>query len=388
MKKMTNILYGKHFLDRSDEKEVIRSLRQKFITTGKYVQKFEKTLSSVFGSKFAYVCSSATAGLHLAFMSINLKKNDVVLMPAVNFISSYRIAKSMGAKIYLVDVDKSTGQMNNYNILRCVKENNLKNIKAIVTMYLGGYVENNIDFYYLKKKLKCFLIEDACHSLGSKYKFRKKYFSIGSCKHSDICVFSFHPVKTITTGEGGAVLTNNKKIANHILRSRSHGIQRRKNYWDYDIKNLGYNYRLSDINCALGLSQIKKIRLFFKKRKKIFDFYIKKLKPYFNYLYFPPANNKHNLYHLFLMGINFEKVKKNKKSFINFLNKKGIFPQFHYKPIFLFSFFKNKNLKKFPGSMKYYKNFISLPIYYNLSKEDQIYIISNIIEYLKINKKR
>ena len=151
---------------------------------------------------------------------------------------------------------------------------------------------------------------------------------------------------------------------------------------------MGYNYRLSDINCALGLSQIKKIRLFFKKRKKIFDFYIKKLKPYFSYLYFPAANNKHNLYHLFLMGINFEKVKKNKKSFINFLNKKGIFPQFHYKPIFLFSFFKNKNLKKFPGSMKYYKNFISLPIYYNLSKKDQIYIISNIIEYLKTNKKR
>ena len=202
MKKSIEISYGKQFLDQIDENEVIKSLRQKFITTGKYVQKFENTLSRKFGSKFAHVCSSATAGLHLAFMSIKLKKNDVVLMPAVNFISSYRIAKLMGAKIYLVDVDENSGQMNTENVLECIKNNNLKNIKAIVTMYLGGYVENNVDFYYLKK-LKCYLIEDACHALGSKYKFGKRYFNIGSCKHSDICVFSFHPVKTITSGEGG-----------------------------------------------------------------------------------------------------------------------------------------------------------------------------------------
>jgi dTDP-4-amino-4,6-dideoxygalactose transaminase len=194
-------------------------------------------------------------------------------------------------------------------------------------------------------------------------------------------------VKTITTGEGGAVLTNNEKFAKCISRLRSHGIIRGKNYWDYDIKDLGFNYRLSDINCALGYSQLKKIGLFFKKRKIIFDLYKKKLKPYDDFFYFPKVKNKYNLYHLFLIGMNFKKIKKNKNSFIKFLNKKGIFPQFHYKPIFQFSFFKNKNLNKFPGSIKYYKNYISLPIYYSLSKKHQMYIISNIIKYLKNNKK-
>ena len=387
MNKSIKIPYGRQFLNNSDKREVIKSLNQNFITTGKYVKKFESALRNKVKSKFAYACSSATAGLHLAFMSINLKKNDIVLMPTINFISSYRTAKLMGAKIYLVDVDENTGQMSAESILNCIKINNLKNIKAIVTMYLGGYVENNVDFYYLKKKLKCYLIEDACHSIGSKYKFKKKYFDIGSCKHSDLCIFSFHPVKTITTGEGGAVLTNNEKFAKRIFRLRSHGIIREKNYWDYDIKDLGFNYRLSDINCALGFSQLKKIKTFFKKRKAIFEFYKEKLKPYNDFFYFPKVRNKYNLYHLFLIGINFKKVKYDKNSFIKFLNKKGIFPQFHYKPIFQFSFFNNKNTKKFPGSVKYYKNFLSLPIYYSLSRKHQIYIISNIIKYLKSNRK-
>ena len=151
MNKSIKIPYGRQFLNNSDKREVIKSLNQNFITTGKYVKKFESALRNKVKSKFAYACSSATAGLHLAFMSINLKKNDIVLMPTINFISSYRTAKLMGAKIYLVDVDENTGQMSAESILNCIKINNLKNIKAIVTMYLGGYVENNVDFYYLKK---------------------------------------------------------------------------------------------------------------------------------------------------------------------------------------------------------------------------------------------
>tara|TARA_S200000501_G_scaffold376965_1_gene433680 strand:+ start:7062 stop:8228 length:1167 start_codon:yes stop_codon:yes gene_type:complete len=388
MKIQNKIPYGQQFLDQRDEKEVLNSLKQKFITTGAYVQKFEKSFKRKFKSKYAFTCSNATAGLHLAFMSINLSKSDVVLMPAINFISSYRTAKMMGAKIYLVDVDEMTGQMSVENILKCIKINNLKKIKAIITMYLGGYVENNIDFYYLKKRLGCYLIEDACHAIGSKYKFKNSYFYVGSCKHSDVCVFSFHPVKTITTGEGGIVSTNNKKIAKRLSILRNHGIIRGKNYWDYDIKDLGFNYRLSDINCALGLSQLNKIELFFRKRKKIFDLYKKNFKPYYEFLHFPKSKNKYNLYHLFLLGINFNKIKKDKNAFIIYLNKKGIFPQFHYKPIFKFSFFKNKNFKKFPGTIKYYKNYLSLPIYYNLSKKEQMFIISKIISYLKKNKKK
>ncbi len=381
------IPYGKQFINRQDIKEVVRALKGKFITTGDYVDKFETAIKKKFGSKFAVTCSSATAGLHLAYMAIDVKKDDVILMPAINFISSFRLAKLMKAKIYLVDVDSNTGQMTYDTILECVRKNKLKKVKAIVSMYLGGYVENNLDFYKLKRKLNCYLIEDACHAIGSKYKYLNKFYEVGSCKHSDLCVFSFHPVKTITTGEGGVVLTNNKKFAEKLKIFRSHGIKRKKNYWSYDIKNLGFNYRLSDINCALGLSQLKKIDNFFKKRKNIFEYYQKKLQIYKEYVFLPKVKNSKNLYHLFLFGLNFKKIKNDKSSFITYLNKKKIFPQFHYIPIFKFSFYKGDNQRDFSGSNQYFNNFLSLPVYYEFKQKHQEYVINCIIEYLKKNIK-
>ena len=192
-------------------------------------------------------------------------------MPTINFIASYSMAKNFGAKIYLVDVDPVSGQITPEKIRECIKINKLKKIKAIITMPLGGYLRNIEKFFDLKNKLNCFLIEDACHAIGAKYKYQNKNYYIGSCKHSDISIFSFHPVKTITTGEGGAVVTNSKKFANIIRTNRSHGIFRKnRNYWKYDIKEVSFNYRLSDINCALGISQLKKIDYFLKRRKNLF----------------------------------------------------------------------------------------------------------------------
>tara|TARA_X000000950_G_scaffold288332_1_gene404517 strand:- start:11795 stop:12961 length:1167 start_codon:yes stop_codon:yes gene_type:complete len=385
--KKNNIPYGRQFIDKQDIKEVVKSLKSKFITTGNYVKKFEEKIKKKFNSKYAVSCSSATAGLHLAFKSINLKKNDVILMPSINFISSYSMAKQMGAKIYLVDIDSKTGQMTSGNVLDCIKKNKIKKVKALISMYLGGYVENNIDFFNLKNKLRCYLIEDACHAIGSEYLYKKKYYKIGSCKHSDICVFSFHPVKSITTGEGGAVLTNKRNISKKLRILRNHGILRKKKYWNYNIQDLGYNYRLSDINCALGFNQLNKIKIFYKKRKNIFSFYRKKLQPFKKYIYLPEVKNKRNFYHLFLLGINFRRVKKSKDDFIKYLNKKKIFPQFHYVPIYKFSFFKKSKIKEFDGTEQYSKSYLSLPIYYELNKNDQSYIINCIISYLKKNKK-
>jgi len=281
------ITYGKQFIDKKDILEVSKSLQRDLITTGSYVTRFENRLKSFFKSKFVYSCSNATSGLHLAFKAINLKKNDVVIMPAINFISSYRMAKMLGAKIFLIDVDRKNGQVTKESILRCIKENRIKKVKAIVSMYLGGYVENNIEIFELKKRLGCYLVEDACHALGASYKFKNKKYKIGSCSHSDVCIFSFHPVKSLTTGEGGAITTNDTDIAKKLGILRNHGIIKSRNYWDYDIKNLGFNYRLSDINCALGVSQIKKLKFFFKKRKDIYNFYIKNLKKYKDIIILP-----------------------------------------------------------------------------------------------------
>ena len=380
------IPYGKQFISRSDVAEVKKSLKKDLITTGDYVLNFENEIKKKFKSKYALTCSNATAGLHLAYLSIGLKKGDIVVMPSINFISSYRMANLIGAKIYLTDVDPVTGQMTPQTLLEGIKKNKLSKIKAIITMYLGGYVENNLAFYKIKKKYNCSLIEDACHAFGGKYLINNIKYNIGSCKHSDLCIFSFHPVKTITTGEGGVITTNNKKYADRIKLLRSHGIQKKKNYWEYNINELGYNYRLSDINCALGLSQLKKLNSFYLKRKKIVELYKKKFSKINNILNFSNSLNKYNCYHFFLISINFKKIKSSKDILIKFLNKKGIFPQFHYMPIFKFNFFKKKNIKLYSGATKYYKNALSLPVYYQLSKQKQLYVINNIKNFLLKNE--
>ncbi|MDC0938722.1 aminotransferase class I/II-fold pyridoxal phosphate-dependent enzyme, partial [Candidatus Pelagibacter sp.] len=260
---MKIIPYGKQFIDKKDIRMVANSLTNDLITTGPYVKKFENKLNKFFKSKYSFACSSGTAAIHLAMLSINLKPNDIILMPAVNFIASYNIAKIMNLKVYLVDVDEFTGQITPNKVLECIRENKLSKIKALLVMFHGGYPEYLKKFYDIKKKYNFYIIEDACHALGSKYKYNKKLFKVGSCKHSDISTFSLHPVKTITTGEGGVITTNNPKIAKNITLFRSHGmIRNKKKYWNYDIISHGFNYRISDINCALGLSQLKKINFF------------------------------------------------------------------------------------------------------------------------------
>jgi dTDP-4-amino-4,6-dideoxygalactose transaminase len=210
---MSIIPYGRQYIDSQDIKFVSKALKKDLITTGDYVKKFEDKISKILKVKFTTVCSSGTSALYLALIAINLKKDDVIVMPAINFIAVYNMARLMNAKIFLADVDSLTGQMTPETLLGCIRKNKLKKIKAIVTMYLGGYPENVIEFYNIKKRFNCYLIEDACHAFGAKYEYNKKYFNIGSCKHSDIAVFSFHPVKTITTGEGGAIRRHTPRAA-------------------------------------------------------------------------------------------------------------------------------------------------------------------------------
>jgi dTDP-4-amino-4,6-dideoxygalactose transaminase len=382
---MSNIYYGKQFIDLNDINLVKKSLRQELITTGQFVKKFEKKILQFLKVKFAITCNSATAGLHLAFLSINLKKDDIILMPAINFVAAYNMCKLFGAKIFLVDVDPLSGQMTPGNLLNCIINNKIKNIKAIITMYLGGYPENILEFEKIKKKYKCFLIEDACHAFGAQYKSKKNIYHVGSCKHSDISVFSFHPVKTITSGEGGCVTTNNKFLAKKIFLLRSHGIERNNKYsWEYNIKHPGFNYRLSDINCALGLSQLSKVKKFIAYRKNISSYYKKELSNFVQFFSYNKNNNPS--YHLFLISINFKKKNLTKNKFMLHLKKHKINCQYHYIPIYKFKFFKDKkyNRKKyFRNSEYYYKNTISLPIYYNLFLKDQKKIVNVIKNLLK-----
>lgn len=383
---MKIITYGRQYIDNKDIFSVANSLRQDLITTGDYVKKFESKIKKLFKSKYAISCSSGTSGLHLAFLAIDLKKNDTVIMPAINFIASYSMAKKMNAKIYLADVDSISGQMTPKTLYDCINRNKLTKIKAIISMPLGGYPESIEDFYRIKNFFKCYLIEDACHAMGAQYTYKKNTYYVGSCKHSDIAVFSLHPVKTITAGEGGLVTTNNKLFYKKIISLRSHGIQRKEGaHWKYNIASLGYNYRLSDLNCSLALSQLSKISKFINFRKKINQNYFLGLKKFQDIFRFFKYNIKNKpCYHLSLLSINFKKIRSNKEKFISFLKKNKILCQYHYPPIYKFKIYDKKiNKKYFRGSEYYFENSVSLPIFYNLKLSIQKKIINKIILFIK-----
>ena len=373
---MKPIPYGKQFIDKNDKISVLRSLSNNLITTGPYVKKFEHKINKYLKCKYSYVCSSGTAAIHLAMLSLELKKNDIILMPAINFIASFNIAMIMKLKVYLVDVDEFTGQITPSKVEDCIKKNKLKKISALITMFHGGYPENVREFYEIKKKYNFYIIEDACHALGSAYKYKKNLFQVGSCRHSDICTFSLHPLKTITSGEGGVVTTNIRKIAKNILLFRSHGIIRnKKNYWQYDVLKNGYNYRLSDINCSLAESQLKKINFFLKKRKKIYTKYFNEFKNFNKMLSLPKYSpNIKSSFHLFLINISFNKINKSKDKFMKYLNSFQIFSQQHYIPIYKFSIYKKKKTS-FPGSERYFANTISIPIFVDLDTKNQKRVI-------------
>ena len=379
----TKIPYGKQHIDKSDLQMVSKSLKEPLITTGNFVKKFENNLSNFLKVKNAISCNSGTAALHLAFLASDLKKNDIVIMPAINFISAYSMCKQLGAKIYLADVDLETGQMTPKSLLECIKINKLKKIKIILTMYMGGFPENLIEFHKIKKKFNCLLIEDACHAFGSEYKFNKKLIKVGACKHSDISTFSLHPLKPITTAEGGIITTNNELMAKKIKNLRSHGIIRNnKFHWKYDIFQSGYNYRLSDINSALGLSQLKKIKKFLKFRKKVYEYYKAELHKYKNIINFPKYDLKNKpSYHLVLININFRKLRSNKDLFLKHLYSKNIICQFHYIPIYKFALYKNKK-NKLKSAEKYYNSTLSIPIFHNFDRKKQNMVIKNIKNFI------
>ena len=377
--------YGKQFIDKKDISGVVRTLKSDYLATGPLVRKFEKNFEKKFKVKHAISCSSGTAALHLALLAIGVKKEDVVILPVINFIASVNMSYILGAKIIFADVDKTTGQMTPENLIHCITYNRLKKIKAVITMYNGGSPNNFYDFYKLKKKYNFTLIEDACHALGAKYSI-KKNIRVGSCQYSDLATFSFHPVKSITTGEGGMVTTNNAKIHKKLNIIKNHGIIRKKSnktyYWSYQVLEPGFNYRLSDINCALGISQLKKIDKFIKKRKKLAKLYNEKLKKLKDKIILPKnLSNQESANHLYIVVFK-KKLKISRNQLIQKLYNSGIITQVHYIPVTNQPFYKNYSKKKYKNANHYFENAISLPMHVNLQNKDISYICKKIELYL------
>lgn len=383
---MTKLIpYGSQFIDKLDILEVKRALKQNLITTGSYVSKVENSFKNFFNSKFAIVCNNGTSALFIALKAIGVKSGDVIIVPAINFVALNNVALLLNLKCYLADIEMTSGQISFATVQECIKINKLKKIKAICPMYLGGNVANINDIVKLKYLHKCFIIEDACHALGSSYILRNKKYKVGQCAHSDISTFSLHPVKTITSGEGGIISTNSKRLYEKMKIIRNHGmfVDKRSANKKYNIVTNTLNFRLSDINCALAYSQIKKIKKFVKKRNSIASFYNDKIKH--KQQYFTPLvknNFSHNSWHLYQIILD-KKYKEYRDELIRFFLKKKIITQIHYLPIYKHSIFKNLKSKNLRNSWFFYKRVISLPIFYQLNRKKQERIVSILIDFFR-----
>ena len=380
--------YSRQYLFQKDIKEVVKVLKSDYLTQGPQVEKFEKKIEKSCNSKYVVALSSATAALHLTCLALGLKKNDYLWTVPITFISSANCGLYCGSKVDLIDIDKETLNIDvnklERKLISAKKLNKLP--KIVIPVHLGGNPCDLEKLNFLSKKYKFKIIEDASHAFGSRY----KNSLIGDCRYSDAVVFSFHPVKPITTGEGGAVTCKSFKLYEKIKVLREHGIVREKkkfkhknNFkpWYYEQQYLGFNYRLSDINAALGSSQIDNINVFLKKRDKISKIY--KLKIQNNLVKFQKHEKEtFSAKHLFII-----RVKKNiHKNLFNYLRKNNIYVQLHYIPIYRQPYYRKKfnfNLKEFKNSEDYYSSAISIPIYFSLTYKEQLKIINLINFFLE-----
>ena len=380
---MNLISYGKQTIEQDDIDAIVAVLKSDFLTTGPKVKEFEEAICKYTGARYCVSVSNGTAALHLASLVL-LEENNKVLTTPNSFLATSNSILYAKAKPIFIDIYED-GNINLDLCEQALKED--KSIKALYAVHFSGNLVNQANLKYLKEKYKIKILEDCSHSLGA----YEEDVKAGSCKNSDISTFSFHPVKNVTTGEGGAITTNSREIYEKLLLLRTHGMKINLEVapWHYDMQELGFNYRLTDISCALGISQLKKIDKFLDARhtiaKKYDDFFenIDFIKP----LYFYTNNSA---YHLYVIEIDFDKLNINKIDFVLKMKEKKIALQLHYIPINKQPYYKNLGYGKenTPIMDEYYKKAISLPIYPNLSHEEQEYVCKTILEIIKKEEKK
>mgnify|MGYP001289511985 CR=1 FL=1 len=372
--------YNKHFITKADIKNVSKSLKSNLITKGSFLKKFEKKISTCFKSKYCVVTSNATSSFFIISKVLNWGKKDNIIISPMTFVAAANSVVSSNANLIFLDISKKDQIIDPDLVEKKIIElkKKKKKISAIIVTDYAGTPADWKKFYKLKKKYRLTLINDNCHAIGSKY-----YNDIGyASKYADIVIHSYHPVKNITSGEGGSILTNNKKIYNDCLIIREHGFFKKKNHkiWERDIYISGYNSRLSELNCALGYSQLTRIKKIIQERQKIAFYYNKYFSDH-KFIKIMKLNSyAKSSYHLYYLMIDFKNLKINKSKFFHYLKKKyKIILQVHYVPTYKFKLFKKfvkktDVIKKFPNTEKYYEETFSIPLYIDLSKKKILYI--------------
>lgn len=375
------IPYSTQYIDKEDINSVVRSLKSKFITQGPLIEKFEKKICKLVKVKYAVAVSSCSAGLHLAAIVAGLKKGKTILTSPNTFCSTANSALHCGANVEFVDIDGETGNISLQEIKRKLKE---KKIHAIVPVHFGGLPIQMKELKKIVNKRNIIIFEDAAHALGAKYEDGSM---VGSCKFSDMTVFSFHPVKSITTGEGGVITTNNKVFYEKLKNLRSHGIEKdkkkfktenKKKLWYYEMRDLGFHYRITDLQCALGLTQLSKLKRFISFRKNIAKKYDKMFSNFENVEVLQKDLRSRSANHLYVIKIKFNKIRLTREKVMQKLKKNGIGTQVHYIPVIFHPFYQKKPLKDFGNTKNYYNECLSIPIFYNLKNEQQKHIVNSI----------
>lgn len=381
------LYYGHQYIDEADIQAVVDVLHSDYLTCGPKITELEQKLCELTGAKYAVVCSNDTAALHIACMAAGVTQGDEVITTPITFLASANCALYCGAKPVFADIDENTYNMDPKAMEEVISEKT----KAVVAVDYTGQVVDLDAIMEICHRKGITVIEDAAHSIGTYYKGR----AVGSI--ADMTTFSFHPVKTVTGGEGGAILTNNEELYRRLLLHRSHGMTREQSQmtkeseggWYYQMVDMGYNYRMTDMQAALLISQLDKLPMFRKRRKEIVAKYNEAFSEMPELIVQKELEGSDSTRHLYILRINPEKLTIDRKQFFDALAAENIMCNVHYIPIYLQPYYADMGYQPglCPKAEKLYQEMMSLPLYYAMSDQDVSDVITavrKIVDYYRV----
>ena len=387
--------YGRQAIGEDDIAAVVDVLRGDWLTTGPAVERFEAALCEETGAEHAVVCNSGTAALYLAARAAGLKPGDSVIVPAMTFAATASVNVLAGVEVIFADVDPLTGLMRVSDAEQALSRRGARRVKSIFPVHLTGRVDDPAGLHEFAERAGLVVIEDACHALGTRYGNARH--AVGACQHSLAACFSFHPVKAIAMGEGGAVMTNSSRLADEARNLRNHGMTRSPdqfrspelalaadgavNPWYYEIAEISHNLRASDINCALAASQLRKLGAFLSARRTLMDRYRTRLAGLAPAVTLAPwGADQEPGWHLCAVQIDFASLPVDRKTLVVRLRERGIGTQVHYLPVNLHPFYRTRygdiNL---PGALSYYQRTLSLPLYPTMTSADVDRVVDELV---------
>ena len=379
---MKKIPYGRQNIDQNDIDAVVTVLKSDYLTQGPKVREFESKFAEYVGANHAVAVNNATSGLHLSVLALGLKQGDRVITTPITFAASANCIRYAGAEVWFADIDPNTYLLDISSVKELIESKPKGFFKGIIPVDFAGLPVNMEDFRALADAHNLWIIEDACHAPGGYFVDSKSEKNFcGNGRYADIGVFSFHPVKHIACGEGGMLTTNSKELYEKLMLLRTHGITKEnmeENHgnWYYEMKELGFNYRLTDFQSALGITQLAKNKKGVARRNEISSAYKKAFEGKIKFQELPSKMN--NAHHLFIIEV------ENRKELYEFLHSKGILAQIHYVPVHTLPYYKNIGYANasLVHAEKYYSRCISLPMYPNLSNDEQNFVIEHVNHFI------